>query len=105
MRIYYYGDYYLGNIINNNILVNLLELQNLLLLIESGDDELLAINEEGIVVGRKNTNLQSTTQIPITFDNTDVKQEEVSREFYILWEFLPEHIKKELKIYVKKTVV
>ena len=30
------------------------------------------------------------------------KGEEITNEFFILFDFLPEHIKKELKIYIKK---
>jgi len=62
--------------------------------LEYNNFELVAKNRDGIIVREK-----SIPDIPLKED----KPTEVTGEFFLFYDHLPEHIKKEIKIYINKT--
>lgn len=79
--------------------------------------DLYCYNEEGIIIKNRKDEPDSPSlrsdigflqdrvaQLEIQLDNIPEKEitKEVTQEFFLLFDMLPEHIKKELKIYVNK---
>lgn len=108
MRAFKYGDMVGTCYIHPDISYNLGALMAVVHDLQLNGLEFIAFNEEGIVVKDddkiidriKHLNHMITNlDLGIMPESTSVK--DVTSEFYLLFDMLPEHIKKEIKIYIK----
>ena len=82
--------------ITADIIDNLADLFTLTTSLEASNLRLVSYNTQGVIV--------EDIPIPVIPPIIEVlkEREDITDKFFILFDFLPEHIKKELKIYIQK---
>lgn len=108
--IYKYGQYGPhGQEITHSILSSIVDLDSLITNLNNSGYILISYNGEGVLIDYKELEDFSSnsldTRICVLEDKgmkKDIsKEKEVTEEFFIFLDHLPEHIRKELKIYIK----
>lgn len=113
-NIIYYNNYFYGVFISENIMSDINCLNELIHSLDRNNAELISLNTEGVIIKYKDCSLidsaindtyllkQKIIDLEEKINNISKEsQKEITKDFFILFDFLPEHIKKELKIYVK----
>ena len=112
-----YGDFLGSTLISGDIIDDLFLLNRIIKELKFNGFKYISHNKEGIIYDYSPSELKVISDSTISEINLELKylketlenlkantnnKEEVTEEFYILFDLLPKHIKNELKIYIQK---